>query len=151
MNPDTTPTPRTDALVQGGVIAHNLLEHAREMERESDEHKRYAMSIENELLPTQDIARWYQDEFGIANARAKKAEEEVSRLQQQIRNMQEILEDDVKQLTEKTNEVARLRDENKELKENSERIGVNRYERLCKAEAEVARLLDENKELKENS
>jgi len=81
------PTPRTDALVQGGVIACNLLEHAREMEREADDHKRYAMSIENDLFPTQDVARWYQEEFGIANARAKKAEEEVESLREELQKI----------------------------------------------------------------
>jgi chromosome segregation ATPase len=42
---------------------------------------------------------------------------EVARLQQQIKNMEEIIDDDTKQKTELHNEVARLREENADLKE----------------------------------
>ena len=33
----STDTPRTDALMQGGCIATNIMEHARELERELNE------------------------------------------------------------------------------------------------------------------
>ena len=50
------------------------------------------------------------DRIGVNRYEAlKKAESEVARLQQYIRNMQEIIDDDTKQKTELHNEVARLR------------------------------------------
>jgi len=45
-------------------------------------------------------------------------------------------------LNEKTNEVVRLESLVKELKENAERIGCNRFEALCKAEAKNRDLLE---------
>jgi peptidoglycan hydrolase CwlO-like protein len=87
-----------------------------------DEHKRYAIELENQVLPVQDVAMFYETEFNCANQRAKKAEDEVARLQQQIRNMQEIIDDDTKQKTELHNEVARLHDESQKLRDEIQKL-----------------------------
>ena len=47
-------------------------------------------------------------EYGVCAVDFENAYNEVARLQQQIRNMQEIIDDDTKHKTEKTNEVTRL-------------------------------------------
>ena len=39
-------TPRTDALMQGGCIATNIMEHARQLERELNE----AQALNNKLI-----------------------------------------------------------------------------------------------------
>jgi hypothetical protein len=39
-------TPRTDALMQGGCIATNIMEHARQLERELNE----AQTLNNKLI-----------------------------------------------------------------------------------------------------
>ena len=49
-----------------------------------DEHKRYAIQLENQVLPVQDVARFYEAEFNYANERAKKAEVEASRLRKAL-------------------------------------------------------------------
>ena len=41
------PTPRTDALMEGGCIAINILEHARELEREVEELNQRIVVIKN--------------------------------------------------------------------------------------------------------
>ena len=41
-----TDTPRTDALMEGGCIAINILEHARQLERELTE----AQALNNKLV-----------------------------------------------------------------------------------------------------
>jgi hypothetical protein len=57
-----TDTPRTDALMQGGCIAINILEHARELEREVEDFARQlerelAISLENQCNAQAEVAR----------------------------------------------------------------------------------------------
>lgn len=52
----------------------------RELERESEKHKKYALQLECEVLPIADVARFWESEFHIANERAKKAEELITQI-----------------------------------------------------------------------
>jgi predicted RNase H-like nuclease (RuvC/YqgF family) len=68
---------------------------------------------------------------------------EVARLHQQIRNMQEIIDDDTKQKTELHNEVARLREELETIKGEATREIMlrDKIEKRCEiAEAENQKL-----------
>jgi hypothetical protein len=74
-------TPRIDKLEdlywQSDYIDFDAL---RELERECEQHKKYAMQLECEVLPIADVARFWETEFHIANERAKKAETELEQL-----------------------------------------------------------------------
>jgi hypothetical protein len=45
----TTDTPRTDALMHGGCIAINIMEHARQLERELTEAQAFNNKLVKEL------------------------------------------------------------------------------------------------------
>jgi hypothetical protein len=74
-------TPRTDKWEnlywQSDYIDFDAL---RELERECEEFRKYAMRLECEVLPIADVARFWETEFHIANERAKKAEAELEQL-----------------------------------------------------------------------
>lgn len=55
----TTDTPRTDALMQGGCIATNIMEHARELERELTE----AQAINSKV--TKELWMWKHGEMRV--------------------------------------------------------------------------------------
>lgn len=54
-----TDTPRTDALMEGGCIAINILEHARQLERELTE----AQSLNNKLVTELGATRGALDQM----------------------------------------------------------------------------------------
>jgi cell division protein FtsB len=109
MNPDTTPTPRTDAkqqelrdanpywFEQGASVNIIPRSFAEQLERElAEKTNEVAMlraensQLEKELtksesdqLEIEDINGWIDSEYQIANQMAKKAEAEVERLRQE--------------------------------------------------------------------
>ena len=52
-------TPRTDALMQGGCIATNIMEHARQLERELNE----AQALNNKLIKELGATRGALDQM----------------------------------------------------------------------------------------
>jgi len=98
MNPDTTPTPKTDAVFWALHTHEDLIAVSRQLERELTEKTNEVARLraensqlqkeltksESERLEIEDINGWIDSEFQIANKRALKLEAEVERFREAL-------------------------------------------------------------------